>query len=314
MSPSLRTGCLLAVSLLTFGPGCGPVEEGPWDPTDEPGTIEQAAASANGLSFNGLSFNGMSSNGLSFNGLSFNGLSSRGLTSSQFGTWFQTDPALADMVMRYVVRCAVPAGQTRSYLNPRTGRTYAWAGLLGLAPDWAQGQQATTAEQQVVSACLAAHTTNTGNPMAISVLGLDGRGQSIPYTQAELAAFSQHEACFFGNLFTGEGVYVASDQGLLRGSQSSPRGCALSPGPLQRVEDNCPPIVPLGSCDVYCESGLLKPYHSRCSYRGRSYRPVTTRLRSQDVFHCGDGVCQPTESCGLGVTYRDCLLDCGLCL
>ena len=319
MSPSLQVGLFLAVSWLAVGTGCGPVEDLSGAPVEEPGiveqpgTIEQEAASANGLSFNGLSFNGMSSNGLSFNGLSFNGLSSQGLASSQFATWFQKNPTLADMVMRYVVRCAVPAGQLRSYRNPGTGTTHTWAGLLGLAPDWAQGQRATTTEQQVVSACLAAHTTTSGTTMAISVLGLNGRGQAIPYTSVELAGFAEQEACFFGNLFTDEGIYVASDQGLLRGSKSSPRGCALSPGPLERVEENCPPIVPLSSCDVYCESSLFKPYHSRCTYQGRSYRPITTRLRRQDVFECGDGICQSTESCGLGTSYRSCLRDCGPC-
>ncbi|MFP2927313.1 hypothetical protein ACLESO_19365 [Pyxidicoccus sp. 3LG] len=315
MPPSIRTGIWLAVSWMMLAVGCGPVDEdSPEGPFDEAGTVEQEVNSTNGLSFNGLSFNGMSRNGLSFNGLSFNGLSTEGLSSSRFAEWFQTNPQLADMVMRYVVRCAVPAGQARSYWNPSTGRMHMWAGLLGLAPDWASGEQATTVEQQLVSACLAAHTTNTGNSMAISVLGVNGRGRPIPYTRSELSAFPAHEACFFGNLFTDEGVYVASDQGLLRGSQSSPRGCALSPGPLQRVDDNCPPIVPLGSCDAHCELNLLKPYHSRCTYKGRQYRPVTTRLRAQDVFHCGDGVCQYTESCGLGLNYRDCLLDCGLCL
>ena len=40
---------------------------------------------------------------------------------------------------------------------------------------------------------------------------------------------------------------------------------------------------------------------------------LATRMRAADTFQCGDGKCQPTESCGLGVTYRDCLLDCGPC-
>ncbi|MFP2905300.1 hypothetical protein ACLESD_09635 [Pyxidicoccus sp. 3LFB2] len=306
---SRRIESVLAVSLWLVLAGCGPVEEPLAEPSTEEVTAEQALSSQNGLSFNGLSFNGLSFNGLSFNGLSFNGLSSAG-----FGAWFNLNPVMADMVMRYVVRCAVPAGQVRHYTNPRTQRSYSWEGLLGLAPDWAQGAPATTAEQQVVSACLAAHTTNTGVQMAISVLGVNARGQAIPYDFSELSTFSAREACFFGNLFTGEGLYVASDQGLLRGNLSSPRGCALSPGPFQRVDENCPPIVPLGSCDAYCTRGLLSPFHTSCTRNGIQYRPITTRLRSQDVFRCGDGVCQYTESCGLGVGYRDCSLDCGICI
>ncbi|MBZ4423180.1 hypothetical protein [Myxococcus sp. RHSTA-1-4] len=107
---------------------------------------------------------------------------------------------------------------------------------------------------------------------------------------------------------------MASDQGLLRGRQSSPRGCALSPGPLQKVEENCPPIIPLESCDAYCDLSLLRPYRTQCTVKGTRYRAITTRLRAEDVFLCGDGQCQYTESCGVGLDYRDCLLDCGLCL
>ena len=311
---SRRIESLLAVSWLVVVAGCGPVEDPQLGPTpSEEDSAGQGLGSENGLSFNGLSFNGLSFKGLSFNGLSFNGLSFNGLSSAEFKTWFGTDPAMAEMVMRYVVRCAVPEGQTRVYTDARTGKSYVWAGLLGLAPDWASGRRATTAEQQVVSACLAAHATNSGVQMAISVLGRDGRGQPIPYTWEELAGFPAREACFFGNLFTGEGLYVASDQGLLRGRQSSPRGCALSPGPLMRVEENCPPIIPLGSCDTFCAPRLLRPDHTRCTIKGVDYQPITTRLRTEDVFVCGDGVCQYTESCGLGLGYRDCLLDCGLC-
>ncbi|QSQ22416.1 hypothetical protein JY651_46110 [Pyxidicoccus parkwayensis] len=303
---------LFAVVLLAAGVGCGPVEEPDAEEVGAVDSVEMEKQTGNGLSFNGLSFNGLSQNGLSFNGLSFNGLSSSGLSAAQFGTWFQSNPALADMVMRYIVRCAVPAGEVRSYTDPRKGRTYTWDGLLGLAPDWANGHQATTAEQQVVSACLAAHTNKRGISMAISVLGQNSRGQPIPSSFEELVDFPEQEACFFGNLFTGQGVYVGSDQGLLTGRRSSLRECALSPGPLQ-MEDNCPPMVPVGNCELTCDLRLLSPYYGYCYHNGIRYRALTTRMRSSDVFQCGDGKCQPTESCGLGVSYRDCLLDCGLC-
>jgi hypothetical protein len=300
-----RTGSSrLAVSLLVvFLAGCGPVEGGP----DERGTHRQGLASANGLSFNGLSFNGLSFNGLSFNGLSFNGLS-----SAEFAAWFQTDPVLAAQVMKYVVRCAVPAGQTRSYTDPVSGTTHTWEGLLGLAVDWASGRMATTAEQQVVSACLAAHATRSGVSMPVSILGLDGRGRPIPYTPQELRDYPEQEACFFGNLFTGEGVFVGTDQGLISGIESSPRQCGMSPGPLQ--VEGCGPLRPAGSCELACSLDLLRPYHSACYRGGTAYRAITTRLRTEDIYHCGDGVCQFTESCGVGAGYVQCTLDCGLCL
>ena len=37
------------------------------------------------------------------------------------------------------------------------------------------------------------------------------------------------------------------------------------------------------------------------------------RLREADVYRCGDGVCQFTESCGNGTQYDNCRSDCGRC-
>ncbi|MGZ3457508.1 MAG: hypothetical protein ACXU86_03280, partial [Archangium sp.] len=123
-------------------------------------------ADDNGLSFNGLAFNGLAFNGLAFNGLSFNGLS-----NSAFNSWFQSNPSLASQVMKYVVACAVPQGQTRTYTNPASQITYTWTGLFGLAPAWANGSPASVAEQQLVSGCLAAHANEYGVHINISVMG-----------------------------------------------------------------------------------------------------------------------------------------------
>ncbi len=298
---------MLGLVLLGAG-GCGPLEDPALPPEAPAATQAQELASANGLSLNGLSLNG-----LSLNGLSLNGLSLEGLASARFRDWFQANPALSDMVMRYVVRCAVPAGQTRGYTDPGTGTAYTWHGQLGLAPDWAAGRLATVAEQQVVSACLAAHANKYGIPMRIAVLGRDARGQRISSSWTELSTYSEREACFFGNLFTQEGIYVGHDQGLLSGNESSLRACALSPGPLQ-MEHACPPLLPVGNCELFCQLDLSLNQYTACTYNGVTYRPITTRLRPDDVYRCGDGVCQVTESCGLGVLqYSGCTVDCGLC-
>lgn len=106
---------------------------------------------------------------------------------------------------------------------------------------------------------------------------------------------------------------MGNDQGLLTGSESSLRACALSPGPLW-MENACPPIEPVGNCGLFCTLDATLTYYTSCTYNGVTYRPVTTRMRPSDVYRCGDGVCQQTEKCGLGVTYNRCLLDCGLCL
>jgi hypothetical protein len=285
--------------------GCGPVE----DATDPParGVLEQELTTGNGLSLNGLSLNGLSLNGLSLNGLSLNGLS-----TSAFNTWFRSNPALADQVMRYVVRCAVPAGQTRTFQDATSGRSYTWPGTLGLAPAWAGGAAATEAEQQVVSACLAAHANNDAVNVPLSVLGRNGQGAVIPYTPDELNAFPKREACFFGNLFRGQGVFFGTEGHLLGDNQSSPRMCSLASsqgGP--RVQ--CPPLQYAGHCGAACRPDASGPFYAACTVGGVTYRALTTRLRDQDIYTCGDGTCQLSESCGTSIQAGNCLLDCGSC-
>ncbi len=294
------------VLLLGTAVGCGPVEEPPSEPP-EPRVQVQDVVSDNSLSFNGLSFNGLSFNGLSFNGLSFNGLSTQA-----FKSWFQSNPAMADEVMRYVVRCAVPAGQTRTYTHPHSGVSYTWTGSLGLAPAWAGGAAAPVLEQQLVSACLAAHVNPYRVNVPISVLGRNARGQAIPYTTDELNTFPKQESCFFGNLFTGQGIYAGSQGTLLNQSQSSARACAVvDDSGSQRM--SCPPLVYVGHCSRFCTLDSTGLFYSRCDYEGVEYRPVTTRLRDRDIYRCGDGTCQVTESCGSATWHNSCRPDCGTC-
>jgi len=299
---------LLGLALGLGGGGCGPAG-GPGMESEVLGVVWGEEQTHNGLSTNGLSTNGLSTNGLSTNGLSTNGLSTHG-----FSTWFNQDIASARAVMEYVVKCAVPAGQTRTYTHPRTKVTYTWAGSLGLAPDWSSGLAASELEQQVVSACLAAHANKYGIHIPISVLGRNAQGTAIPYTASELSTYTQKEACFFGNLFDGSGLYAAHDQDYLNAHESTSRACGLTSSATTAA---CPPIVQVGSCHSLCErvydSSGAKMYYSLCTYNGKAYRPITTRIRSQDVYRCGDGVCQFTESCGTGNTYHNCQADCGTC-
>ncbi|OJT22921.1 hypothetical protein BO221_18650 [Archangium sp. Cb G35] len=293
---------VFGVMLLVLTGGCGPAEDTPTNPSEESThTAAQAMEEGNGLAFNGLAFNGLAFNGLAFNGLAFNGLS-----SSSFSSWFQQHPAESNLFMKYLVHCSVPAGQTRTYSKGTA--TYVWRGGLGLAPGWSSGLPATLAEQQVVSACLAALVNKYGRTVQISVLGANAVGQRIPTTPVELGTFTLREACFFGNLFNGQGLFVGNDQGLLSASQSSLRACALS-GP-----NACPPLVHVGSCHARCQHDGTGSYFTRCTYNGVTYQPLTTRLRYQDISTCGDGICQrPNESCGTGSRADSCMRDCGTC-
>jgi len=303
---SPRDASLVAVVCCALLAGCGPV-----DSNEEPLALDQnldEQQADNGLSLNGLSLNGLSLNGLSLNGLSLNGLS-----TDSFKSWFQGSPALSSSVMRYLVHCALPAGESLSFTDAVTGRRYTWSGGLGVAPDWASGQPATLVEQQLVSACLAAHVNKYGLQIPLSVLGRDAKGQLIPFTLSELKTFSHREACFFGNLFTGEGVHVGSDRGMLNARQSSARECTLSSSTDESRVTGCAPLVYVGSCSSFCTLDVTRTAYTSCRFNGVTYRPLTTRLREEDIYTCGDGTCQMTESCGTSSTAASCQADCGAC-
>jgi len=155
-------GLLAAVLFCAVTSGCEPQEPSPElaglqaleAQEQELGSENGLSAnglSANGLSANGISANGLSANGLSANGLSANGLTLNGLANPSFASWFANDPAASDMLMRYLVRCAVPAGQIRSFTDPGTGTHYSWPGNLGLAPSWASGTPANLTEQKIIT-------------------------------------------------------------------------------------------------------------------------------------------------------------------
>ncbi|MDY7230176.1 hypothetical protein [Hyalangium rubrum] len=320
VSPLLPRGAFRCVSLLLVltvvgGVGCGP--EALWpEGAPELGAQEQALEDFQilHLSDNGLSVNGLSVNGLSVNGLSVNGLSLSALSALSFRLWFDTKPYAHDELMRYVIYCAVPQGESRSYFSLTTLRTYTWVGGLGLAPNWAYGSTATLEEQQVVSACLAAHTNPYQQHVPISVLGLKGDGTPMPIAPSELTDYETTEACFFGNLFAGGNLYAGNDRAALAPEESTSRSCALS-STASGVNPECPPVLRVGACEALsCTMDADSLYYTQCTYGGVTYRPITTRIRAVDLNVCGDGICQKTESCGTGTTANSCLADCGACL
>jgi hypothetical protein len=300
---------VLLVGLVTLSLGCAvglPEEE-----EVALGTVADTLGVMNGMTSNGLA-----TNGLATNGLATNGLATHGLATTSFGTWFSSNPAqYSDMVMKYVVACAYAQGQSLSYSNGVM--TFTWYGLLGLAPGWASGSPATETEQQLISACLAAHVNKFGAHIEISIRGPNGQGGSIPVTSAETSLFSAREAAFFGNFFTGEGLYACNDRGSLTPAESSARACGLSSqGSGTSIE--CPPIQHLGQCASVCVFDSRKGYYTKCNAAQKAFVPLTTRLKPSDIYKCGDGICQISESCdstssGTGSVYNSCNSDCGAC-
>jgi hypothetical protein len=290
--------------------GCSPEEELATAPLARAEQTDNGLT-INGLSSNGVSSNGLSRNGLSRNGLSRNGLSRNGLSAAEFHDWFARQAegiAYSDMVMRYVVKCAAPAGTSISATID--GLTYVWPGGLGLAQEWVAGSSISPVEEQLVSACLAAHVNKFGVHVAISVLGNTSSGAPIPRTNRELTDYPIKEGCFFGNVFTDEGVFVGNDS-VWTGDKSSVRDCAITVS--GQPNDNCPPMIFAGQCNRICIPDAAKLSYTSCTFGGRTYAPLNTRIARGDIYQCGDHVCQISESCGNGNSPRNCR-DCGPCL
>jgi hypothetical protein len=198
---------------------------------------------------------------------------------------------------------------SRTWTNPSTSIQYTWNGILGLTPAWAGGSPATELEQQVITACLAAHTNKYGLRVPFSMQGLDATGTPIPVGALEFITYAGKEACFFGNLFLGEGIFAGNDS-VLPVSHSSVRACGLEAD--SSTVDECPPIHHVNRCAELCIPDPQNNYYLSCTYNGKSYRAITTRIRALDIYVCGDGVCQVSESCGTGLTPNNCM-DCGPC-
>ena len=272
----------LAASAVALTAACGglPASQDPEMVADE-----AALTSNNGLSTNGLSTNGMSTNGLSTNGLSTNGLSTNGLSTNGFSTWFLSNPAsYSDMVMKYVVRCALPSSQSLTYTSG--GVSYTWEGVLGLAPGWAAGSAITGTEQQLISACLAAHANRYGVQMDISVRGYYANGAYIFVSESENSTYSAEEGCFFGNLFDGTGVFSAygANSPLVQANKTSQRACAISGGQL----GGCPPMVATAkTCQEICtgNSTYMSSYFefTSCTWNAKSYKAISTRLSLAEI-------------------------------
>ncbi len=324
---SLKGNWVLATVLLLVGSAaCAPAEAPEVAPARAVPAREEAPAPegrvtqsgiitngiiTNGIITNGIITNGIITNGIITNGIITNGLSNLALASADFVEWFNTSTAEHATLMSYLVRCALPEGQTRTYTHPSTGQGYSWAGGLGLAVGWASGNPATALEQQVVTACLLAHVNKFGIHVNVSMLGQDAQGTPVPVAAHELTTFSEPEGCFFGNGFTGNPtLYAGSDHAPLSAAQSSVRACGMD---RAGGGVDCAPLVHVGACSQYCTKDATGTYYTSCTYNGVTYQPLTTRIRPAELYTCGDGVCQVSERCGTGTAYDSCAADCGAC-
>ena len=307
--PKLTRG--LVTALLCGLTACG---SGARDTASAGNAKDRAQAQAGVLEEGLTSENGLTTNGLTTNGLTTNGLTTNGLSAVVFGAWFAGNPTSNATIMKYLVKCGLPAGMSLGYWFGPT--YYSWPGELGLAPTWVSYGYLPLAEQQLVSACMAAHTNKYGVHVTVSVRGYLPDGSAIPLSAGESSAYNQDEGCYFGNLFDGSGVFSAysSNSPLTSVGETSLRACAVSDG----KKGSCAPMVSTGkTCQQICTgytSAVTGAFtFTSCNWNGVNYKPLSVRLSPNDINSCGDGVCDDSETCFNPTTGVGCQADCGKC-
>ena len=182
--PTLSIG--LAAVLSALAAGCADL------PEDQTAVDPEELLSDNGMkTINGMKVhNGLASIG---NGLNLaSGLkSATGLTSGS-GLMSTADGRIT---VTYLVRCALPAGRTITKTD-QYGKSYTYAGQIGVAPGWETGACNGTCERWV-SACMLALVNTTGDHYP---LWLVAQNSSIGWGLD--TAFPFQEGSFFGDIFT----------------------------------------------------------------------------------------------------------------
>jgi hypothetical protein len=249
--------------------GSRDLEENTLDVTSTNG-LSINGLSVNGMSVNGLSANGLSANGLSANGLSANGLSANGLSANgAFASWFNQNPAVYDRTMKFIVRCALAPGHSTSFTD-KDGRTYTWAGALGLADTWLTTPP-TTAQKSWVSSCIMAHV-NSALPLPKRVqISVRGDAPSLATTAIEVATLKTFDGNYFGDLFNSPNkMFVCEDVVQDWGSL----GRLLNDWGRDCGVDGCGVFTTV-DCQGICARKFDGSYGSSCTYGGKTYSAVS---------------------------------------
>jgi len=186
------------------------------------------------------------------------------------------------MLWKYTARCALRADQELEAPVGSTGEKLKFKGLLGLAPEWREGQ-CDGACQEKVSSCLAALTNQTGDHVQVSMLSAAPSLATMSANDNDLA-YPFQEGAFFGNVFSGE-AYVCRGRDAEKGEQLK-RFCALAPGLCSGLAK----FSGAGPCEQSCEMSCtpLSDGTSRCAAvscrdpKGRVWNhPITTYMRNR---------------------------------
>lgn len=232
---------------LSFASAAGCEESEPEGGPELIGTAEFAVET-----FNRLTMNHLNASSLGVTQLSTAALSSNGTTfaqSSLLSTKSRRD------VLTYLVRCALPDGMKIS--GSSGGKSYAFSGLIGLAPEWL-GAPLTTSGRHWVSACMLAHVNGYNKQVPIS---LRGAHAALATSAAEVVAYPVEEMAFYGDIFGANDVmFACAGKGPQAAYAADPdddlgarRSCDEDEGCLVNVPGPCQDIM-LSGADA-CEGG-----------------------------------------------------------
>ena len=108
------------------------------------------------------------------------------------------------------------------------------------------------------------------------------KGASSPSPRASSIPIEVREACFFGNLFTQEGLFFGVDRHVSNETQYLTRACAGLEGGSGNPATRCAPLTYVGKCSASCIQDPNGPFYLGCSYRGARYLALTTRMQQSD--------------------------------
>lgn len=250
----MKTLLCLLVAASSAMLGCA-YEAQEFEGDEEVGLAEGAFMEENSLDENGLDKNGLDKNGLDKNGLALSNIIDTNSTPADIIATLSADTAeggYARKFMKYLINCALPAGQTRTFDWTDSSSTVhheVFQGSFGIAPSFGQGggQGMTTEDQELLSSCIASRTNYYGVTVTVSFRG--NRSGKFATDTTERNEYNKAEGVFFGNLWATPPVLRSCYFGAnVSNSRAALRECATK----HSDGDECGSIVSLGDCETVC--------------------------------------------------------------
>jgi len=281
---------LLLVSACVASPEgeCSSVGDAPNVPPLEVNALNGNALNGNALNGNALNGNALDGNGLGAAALvpsmlSATRLDPAGFSDAALAALRDPGPAgdLSRSLLKYTVGCAFETSRSfRLDWIDEGGVTHekTYAGLLGLAPDWAD-HPLDESGQRWVSACLISRVNRFQIPVQLSSRGAL---EALAASSSETLAFPRLEGAFWGNVFDEtQAAYACSFPPNDAHSQSLYRTCASTYVNASGEVETCSIIQPLGSCASACGALDAGGRYGSCSGGGgrASWQVVTVYLQ-----------------------------------